>query len=642
MHTRYSLISLIIGIASISCASAPAKPGGTAAAPAAAAAPAPAQNTSTAPANSELAAREKRTRELIRELASVRGLAEQKPLVISFEDPAAFKASLQKVAAEDQGDNAAEHARWVAFGFAPASADPREVALKVLDEQVAAFYDPKAKLLHVPLDSPLGNGPHASEEQETVLIHEAEHGLQDQHFPFPDLEKVEDDDLLLASKALYEGDATFAMIAVPAARAHALDARRLLDVARGLRNLPISTLEQMSGKASPEMDQAPKIVRDELLFPYFGGFLLAAERFAAGGDAALDQLFQNPPVSTEQVLHPEKYAAGELPVALEAPALPAGAKLLARGKLGELLLRTLLSDCLSDAEAARGSMGWGGDAYLVAQRADGSLLLEWSYAADDPARVPPLAALLERASAAGCFPEVSSGAAGSWSLPAGASIAEARGRVAMVRGFSESEAPATLRALLARPVTRLPARPPPPLASGAAAGAESAGPAPETGAIAEKPAAAPSLDAQRRWSDPQLGLQLTLPPALAPVPEARGLLKVQSGSNDIGVVMMLPMDGPQLRGLLIDAMTRQFAQSFGIEVKAGPALPRRVAGREGSEQILAAPGTPLELHVIFVPLCGKKALLFNTQGLTPAGKAALAAWVDSAALDDGAPVCSAK
>ncbi len=626
MHFRYYLtFSLIIGIATISCATAPAKSTPPAANPQPAAA-SPAVKTASGP---EMEKREAQTRKLIAELTQVRGLAETRPLDVSYEDAAQFKASLEHAASADDSDVKAEQAKWIAFGFAPASANPREIAMKVLGEQVAAFYDPKTKRLHVPIDAPAGAGDKAALEQETVLVHEAEHGLQDQHFPFPDLEKMEDNDLALAYKALYEGDATLAMIAVPAARAHALDGKQLLGEAQALRQLPIESLEAMSGRQSPELRDAPKIVREELIFPYFGGLLLAAERYALGGNAALDELFRHPPESTEQVLHTGKYAAGERPIQMTPPSLPAGAKELSRGKLGELLIRTLLSDCLPALEAARGAEGWGGDAYLIAQRADGSMLVEWSFAADDASATPPLAKMLRRASEAGCFPEVKASAPGGFSLPAGAVIAEAPGRVVLLRGVPANETEALEHALLAAPITRLPDQPPPAFGDRAAL------------VKAEKAASAPAaLDADRHWSDPELGLQLTIPAGLTASTDGRALLKVTSPHKDVGALVLIPAaDSPETRKMIFAPLIGQFAQA-NIEVTASPSVSRKLGGREASEQILSAPNTPVEMHMVFLPLCGgSKTLLFTTNGLKPEGKAKLAAWVESAQLSDGAPAC---
>ena len=82
------------------------------------------------------------------------------------------------------------------------------------------------------------------------------------------------------------------------------------------------------------------------------------------------------PASTEQILHPEKYLKGELPVAVPAPATPQGTSKLAEGTLGELRTRLLLARC--SKTPAVGGWGWGGDRYVVAEAAEQRLVLAWS------------------------------------------------------------------------------------------------------------------------------------------------------------------------------------------------------------------------------------------------------------------------
>src|SRR6185436_4948214 len=78
-----------------------------------------------------------------------------------------------------------------------------------------------------------------------------------------------------------------------------------------------------------------------------------------------------PPASTEQVLHPEKFEAGEAPREVSIPYAPQGAISLGEGVLGELLCRTLLGEG-SEAAAA----GWGGDRYR-AWDVGGHTLVVW-------------------------------------------------------------------------------------------------------------------------------------------------------------------------------------------------------------------------------------------------------------------------
>jgi hypothetical protein len=121
-------------------------------------------------------------------------------------------------------------------------------------------------------------------------------------------------------------------------------------------------------------------VRDPLVRPYVAGPAVVQALPDKGGWEAVKAAWSRPPASTEQVLHPEKYLAFEAPRLPLAPPLPAGARLLRTGVLGEALIRTFLGE---GSEAA--AQGWGGDAYKCADLGGRTLLtwrVEWDSAAD--------------------------------------------------------------------------------------------------------------------------------------------------------------------------------------------------------------------------------------------------------------------
>jgi hypothetical protein len=89
--------------------------------------------------------------------------------------------------------------------------------------------------------------------------------------------------------------------------------------------------------------------------------------------------WQKPPRSTEQILHPDKYLAGEEPRKVEGAAPPRGGRVLAEGVLGEMLTRTLLGEGVESAAA-----GWGGDLYRTFDL-QGKTLLVWRSVWDTPA-----------------------------------------------------------------------------------------------------------------------------------------------------------------------------------------------------------------------------------------------------------------
>jgi hypothetical protein len=117
------------------------------------------------------------------------------------------------------------------------------------------------------------------------------------------------------------------------------------------------------------MDAAPPLVRGELLFPYDAGWVFAQLLYQDGGFDALNQAFSRPPTSTEQILHPEKYTAGEQPVTVTIPPLEkslGGTWVTRRTDVfGELVLRLLLEPSLGWPRAEAAAAGWGGDAYTI-------------------------------------------------------------------------------------------------------------------------------------------------------------------------------------------------------------------------------------------------------------------------------------
>jgi hypothetical protein len=297
-------------------------------------------------------------REVTADVEKLRGLHRKQNLKVELLDGPLFTAKVREKALVDLTPKvvAEEKARWLAFDLAPPDADPAKILLGVLDEQVAGFYDPHEKKLFVRND-----GSFPPELLRIVLAHELEHALQDQSFGIPDLAALPDDDVRLARSALLEGDAMAVMTAYAAQRAGKPMKEAIAQSAAAMLQ---AGSDGLTGNAA-QLKQAPAVVREELLFPYARGFALVAEAYRRGGWPQVDKLFARPPVSSHQVLHPDAYFAGEEPVEVPPPALPEGAKLLARGRMGELGARLALETCL-DPEVGRDFVqSWAGDAYLV-------------------------------------------------------------------------------------------------------------------------------------------------------------------------------------------------------------------------------------------------------------------------------------
>ena len=237
------------------------------------------------------------------------------------------------------------------FGLAPKEFAYRSFLIKLLTEQVAGYYDPKAQQFYLADWIEL-------EGQKPVMAHELTHALQDQHFNLKRFENWPkgDSDAELAAHALIEGDATLAMTLYMA--------KNPLVALAFIRSLGAqqASLEQFK--------QAPRALRESLLFPYEEGSAWATQLYKRGGWEMVSQAFSKLPQSTEQILHAEKYFSYEAPQKLTLPQFksilgPAWKRIDydVNGEWGYFLI---LDEFLKDAtESKRASAGWGGDRFAL-------------------------------------------------------------------------------------------------------------------------------------------------------------------------------------------------------------------------------------------------------------------------------------
>jgi hypothetical protein len=241
-----------------------------------------------------------------------------------------------------------------AFDLLAPGTDLRALRARVLEENVAGFYDErpgKRRLYAVSEDQSF------SAMNQIVLVHELRHAQQDQYQSldgFLDDEVSDFDDRRVAWTSLLEGDATLVMERFVRLRLGSLGV-----AADGAA--PGDPAASLASPALFDVPGAPPVVRDQLVQPYLAGLEFARALWSRGGGGALREAWASPPQSTEQVLHPAKYFSREAPRVV-APAIgtPRGGRLISEGVLGEMLLRTLVE---SAGEAA--AEGWGGDGWRL-------------------------------------------------------------------------------------------------------------------------------------------------------------------------------------------------------------------------------------------------------------------------------------
>jgi hypothetical protein len=262
-----------------------------------------------------------------------------------------------------------------AFGFLRPNENLRTLRERVLNENIAGFYDerPGVKRLFA-----ISSGSTLNLMNQLVLAHELRHSLQDQHFSLESSPAVKSDydDRRLAALSLLEGDATLLMEKyLSAGLSGSGSFLGELSSLGGMSGMDSRALAEMF--AGPELREAPAVVREQLVAPYLEGQRLAAAIFKRGGFKLLNEKLRSPPRSMEQVLHPEKYLDRLDEPAPVAEPIPAGGRAESSGRLGEFFVRVMLEGAISPEEASRAAAGWGGDAYALWLDETGSYRLAW-------------------------------------------------------------------------------------------------------------------------------------------------------------------------------------------------------------------------------------------------------------------------
>ena len=331
-------------------------------------------------------------------------------------------------------------ALWRALAVAPPS-DKTTAALPALFTTGLTALD-VAKLADVWAPRP---GETNDGQRTWALVHAVAHVLEEQNGMLPAPANAPDDDQAMARRALLEGDAELTTAAFIASRrpsgAHWL-AQLLADVEK--------PTDRAGGSGA--FGDLPRFAKLQWVFPYVDGFRLVASVYRVGGFALVDRMFERPPASTEQVLDPEKYVAGEPPVHLETPRAPDGYTPVVTETLGELRTRAWLAQCPGTRELGAASLGWGGDAMTVARDGLGRLVLLWSTVWDDPRSAERFEVALRT------HPECSNPAGAP--APGDSVVLREGDRVAFVTGLASAPATTMARELLARPVVRAAATPP--------------------------------------------------------------------------------------------------------------------------------------------------------------------------------------
>jgi hypothetical protein len=239
------------------------------------------------------------------------------------------------------------------IGVLGASESYEDAVYAALRDAVAGMYEPFDKKMYVPNDLP-------ADVLGASVLHESVHALQDQHFDLGAFEKwlPGQGDTMSARSCLAEGDAT-------------------------------SAATDGEGQAhDASLDQAGETyVAREMVAPYVFGTAFVRALRKRGGWAEVNRAWTRTGLTTEQIIHPDKWFADEGALAVPIPtmtALGASGVRVSTDVRGELGLRLVLASAMPGLAAAQAAEGWGGDALFIGRVGDAPAIA-WRLRFDDDA-----------------------------------------------------------------------------------------------------------------------------------------------------------------------------------------------------------------------------------------------------------------
>jgi hypothetical protein len=299
--------------------------------------------------------------EVMTEMSKLLSLPIREPLKRSVRSREEIRQFLVRQVREDKDDTKryADQKALEALGLIPKGYPLDQKLIALLTEQIAGLYDPKQREFFIAdWTQPT--------EQRLIMAHELTHALQDQYFH---VEKWQDevksnDDAQLARESVLEGSAMVAMIDY-----------LLRSTGKSSRDIEDFDPSLLVGDVndSPELAQAPMVIQDEITFPYIPGAAFvqrALRRWSGWPD--MHRLFENPPASSQQILHPDLYFRGVMPAQVDLTPLtkvvPRTWKKLDENVVGEFALNEILKQFVGKEQADAIAPSWAGDRYAIYQR----------------------------------------------------------------------------------------------------------------------------------------------------------------------------------------------------------------------------------------------------------------------------------
>jgi hypothetical protein len=272
-------------------------------------------------------------------VAEERGLEFVEPVAVELEGEGAFQDRLLADFDEDADELRQTEVFLEGLGLVEPDVDMVEAMRSLLGGGVVGFYDPETAELVV-------RGAALTPYVKTTIAHELVHALDDQVYGLhrPQYDDA-DDEISFGFSAVVEGNAR---------RIENAYQDSLTDEEREQ-----ATTEELMIGGDLDIGSIPLVLIDLIGAPYTLGEPFVGGLVESGGDQALAAAFAEPPRTTEQVLDPARYLAGE--AAIDVPPPQVEGEVVDEGVIGQLLVLLVLADEVGVDDAREAASGWGGD-----------------------------------------------------------------------------------------------------------------------------------------------------------------------------------------------------------------------------------------------------------------------------------------
>jgi hypothetical protein len=297
--------------------------------------------------------------QIAHQVETLRGLSPRAEVPLNFLDERQMTVLLRQLYAERGLE--AQLLPYTLLGLLP------DVPVSLQARGAAGIYVPEQGQLYI-----AAGRQESSADDQALQAYAYAHALQDQHFDLGAMDaRAVTTDAALAVRALVEGDATFLAALYRYEDLTTADWERLAELA-------LQAEQPSYGKELERIAAWARLQR----FPYWEGRQFTAAVYRGGGWEAINRAYTDPPRSTEQVLHPERYLREpDSPTDVVVPDIGAllgdGWAMLLQDTLGEFVTGLYLDALLPEGTAWQAADGWDGDTFTVWEHEDGRRVLVW-------------------------------------------------------------------------------------------------------------------------------------------------------------------------------------------------------------------------------------------------------------------------